>query len=192
MSKTMNKHELQYCTPRKALLAVVTALKNFHHYLLGQKVKLRSDNSAVSWKPPQDRSSVGFSILKRTNSSLKNRPWRAHGNSDALSRVPCKVCQRQEQNEIKDTDEHNPDLNSEEIGSDSKPTTELSPAVTRGQQQNEATAQLKLNQFLLEDWEPSTVRQNQLTDPVISPIMVAVESQSRTEWKKISETHLTY
>ena len=34
------------------------------------------------------------------------------------------------------------------------------------------------------------VRQNQLTDPVICPIMVAVESQSRPEWKNISETTL--
>ena len=49
MSKTMNKHVLQYCTTRKELLAVVTALKHFNCYILGQKVKLRTDNSAVSW-----------------------------------------------------------------------------------------------------------------------------------------------
>ena len=117
---------------------------------------------------------------------MTHRPGRSHENSDALSRVPCKFGQCQEQNESKDTDEHNPDLQSEEIGSNNKPTAELSRAVTRGQQQNEATAQLKPNQFLLEDWEPSTVRQ--LTDPVISPIMVAVDSQFRPEWKNISET----
>ena len=79
-------------------------------------------------------------------------------------------------------------MHNEETGSDSKPTAELFRAVTRGQQQSEASAQLKPNQFSLEDWEPSTVRQNQLTDPVISPIMVAVESQSQPEWKNISET----
>ena len=192
MSKTMNKHELQYCTTRKELLAVVTALKHFHHYLLGQKVKLRTDNSAVSWirtlKNPTGQVFRWLQYIETYDISVTHRPGRSHGNSDALSRVPCKVCQRQEQNESKDTDEHNPDLHNEETGSDSKPTAELIRAVTRGQQQNEASAQLKPNQFLLEDWEPSTVRQNQLTDPVISPIMVAVESQSRPEWKNISET----
>ena len=71
---------------------------------------------------------------------------------------------------------------------DSKPTVEITRAVTRGQQQKEATAQLKSNQFLLENWEPSNVRERQLTDPIISPIMVAVETQSRPDWKNISET----
>jgi hypothetical protein len=47
MSKTLKKHERPYCVTRKELLAVV-ALKNFHSYLYGQKVLLRTDNSAVS------------------------------------------------------------------------------------------------------------------------------------------------
>lgn len=192
MSKTMNKHELQYCTTRKELLAVVTALKHFHHYLLGQKVKLRTDNSAVSWirtlKIPTGQVFRWLQYIETYDISVSHRPGKAHGNSDALSRVPCKVCQRQEQNESKDTEEHNPDLHSEMIGSDNKPAVEVSRAVTRGQQQDEANTHLKPNQFLLANWEPSTVRQHQLSDPVISPIMVAVESQSRPEWNSISET----
>ena len=48
MSKALHKHEISYCTTRKELLAVVTALKNFHPYLYGQKVILRTDNAAVS------------------------------------------------------------------------------------------------------------------------------------------------
>ena len=66
--------------------------------------------------------------------------------------------------------------------------TNLSRAVTRGQQKNEATAQLKHSQFLLEGWEPSTIRQHQLSDPVISHIIVGVESQARPEWSGISAT----
>ena len=64
----------------------------------------------------------------------------------------------------------------------------LSSAVTRGQKQCDASAQLKSSQFLLEDWEPSNIRQNQLFNPVASLIMVAVESQSLPEWKHISDT----
>ena len=49
MSKTLNVHERAYCVTRKELLAVAVALKKFHTYLYGQRVLLRTDNSAVSW-----------------------------------------------------------------------------------------------------------------------------------------------
>ena len=194
MSKTMNKSELQYCTTRKELLAVITALKHFHIYLIGQKVRLRTDNSAVSWirtlKNPTGQVFRWLQYIETYDLSVTHRPGRSHGNSDALSRIPCKckVCQRQEQNESKDTNDHNPDLHNEETMSINMTTVELSRAVTQGQQQSDASAQLKSSQFLLEDWEPSNIRQNQLSDPLVSPIMVAVESQSRPEWKDISDT----
>ena len=192
MSKTMNKSELQYCTTRKELLAVITALKHFHIYLIGQKVRLRTDNSAVSWirtlKNPTGQVFRWLQYIETYDLSVTHRPGRSHGNSDALSRIPCKVCQRQEQNESKDTNDHNPDLHNEETMSINMTTVELSRAVTRGQQQSDVSAQLKSSQFLLEDWEPSNIRQNQLSDPLVSPIMVAVESQSRPEWKDISDT----
>ena len=69
---------------------------------------------------------------------------------------------------------------------------ELYRAVTRGQQQTDTSAQLKSSLFLLEDKEPSKISQNQLPDPVVSLIMVAVESQSRPEWKKHIRYYLTY
>jgi hypothetical protein len=49
MSKALNKHETSYCTTRKELLAVIVAIKNFHPYVCGQNVLLRTENSAVSW-----------------------------------------------------------------------------------------------------------------------------------------------
>jgi hypothetical protein len=49
MSKTLNQHEQMYCVTRKELLAVVCALRNFHSYLYGQAVLLRTNNSAVNW-----------------------------------------------------------------------------------------------------------------------------------------------
>ena len=45
MSKTKNKHEQSYCVTKKELLA----LRNFHSYLYGQEILLRTDNAAVSW-----------------------------------------------------------------------------------------------------------------------------------------------
>ena len=49
MSKAMNIHERSYCVTRKELLAVIIAIRNFHTYLYGQNVLLRTDNAAVSW-----------------------------------------------------------------------------------------------------------------------------------------------
>lgn len=46
MSKALNKHEMSYFDQRGA---VVRGLKNFHSYLNGQEVILRTDNAAVSW-----------------------------------------------------------------------------------------------------------------------------------------------
>ena len=152
-------------------------------------MKLRTDNSAVSWirtlKNPTGQVFCWLQYIETYDISVTHRPGRPQRNADTLSCIPCKVCQRQEQNRSKDPDEHDPDLHTE-TGSDQKPQTELSYAVTRGQQQNEATAQLKPNQFLLANWGPSTVRERQLSDPIISPIMVAVESQSQPEWKSIN------
>jgi hypothetical protein len=49
MSKALNQHEQIYCVTRKELLAVMCALRNFHSYLYGQEVLLRTNNAAVSW-----------------------------------------------------------------------------------------------------------------------------------------------
>ena len=48
VSKSLEGSEQRYCTARKELLAVVWALKHFKCYLYGQKIKVRTDNSAVS------------------------------------------------------------------------------------------------------------------------------------------------
>ena len=74
---------------------------------------------------------------------MTHRSGRPQGNSDALSRIACEVCQRQEQNESKDTNDHNPGLHNEETVSINMTTVELSSAVTQGQQQSDASAQLK-------------------------------------------------
>ena len=49
VSKLLEGSEQRYCTASKELLAVVRALKHFKCYLNGQKITVRTDNSAVSW-----------------------------------------------------------------------------------------------------------------------------------------------
>ena len=48
-SKSLTSAEENYCITRKDLFAVISALKKFHSYVYGQKVLIRTDNSAVSW-----------------------------------------------------------------------------------------------------------------------------------------------
>ena len=47
-SKSLEGTEQRYCTARKELLAVERAHKHFKCYLYGQKITVRTDNSAVS------------------------------------------------------------------------------------------------------------------------------------------------
>ncbi|VDI53522.1 Hypothetical predicted protein [Mytilus galloprovincialis] len=100
MSKSMNIHEQAYCVTRKELLAVIIALKTFHHYLYGQEVLLRTDNAAVSWmknlKKPTGQTARWLEELGTYNLTVTHRAGRKHSNADALSRRPCKSCERQE------------------------------------------------------------------------------------------------
>ncbi|GFX74189.1 retrovirus-related Pol polyprotein from transposon 412 [Trichonephila clavipes] len=48
-SKCLSKLERNYCVTRKELLAIVKAIEHFHHYLYGQKFLLRTDHASLTW-----------------------------------------------------------------------------------------------------------------------------------------------
>ena len=48
-SRIMNPAQKQYCTTRRELLAVISALQHFRHYLFGNKVILRTDHYSLKW-----------------------------------------------------------------------------------------------------------------------------------------------
>lgn len=221
MSKALNKHEESYCTTRKELLAVVIALKTFHHYLYGQKIHLRTDNAAVSWlkslKNPSGQVARWLQVLGTYNMTVSHRSGKKHSNADALSRAPCKVCRRQTNlnNDDKETADDTGDNLDEchyvvEIANEmdenyqneneattqepnptepdnlnrnkeNKPNAEISRAITRSK-----TSEIR-NSQLLEGWEQSKIRQEQLSDETIGPIMAAKETnQERPAWATIS------
>ena len=96
MSKALSKHEVSYCITRKELLAVVTALRNFHPYLHGQEILLRTVNAAVSWMPnlktPTGQMTRSIQEVSTYNLIVTHRPGQKHANADALSRRPCQTC----------------------------------------------------------------------------------------------------
>ncbi|GFX91059.1 transposon Tf2-9 polyprotein [Trichonephila clavipes] len=48
-SKCLSKPERNYCVTRKELLAIVKAIEHFHHYLYGQKFLLRTEHASLTW-----------------------------------------------------------------------------------------------------------------------------------------------
>ena len=48
-SKSLTKSQRRYCVTRRDLLAVVTFVQQFHHYLLGRRFIIRIDHSALQW-----------------------------------------------------------------------------------------------------------------------------------------------
>ena len=78
MSKSSNEHEQKYCTTRRELLAVIMALKTFHHYVYGQEILLRTDNIAVSWlrslKAPTGQVARWLQQLETYNITAEHQP----------------------------------------------------------------------------------------------------------------------
>ena len=92
-SRSMTKTQRRYCTTRRELLAIVTFLQHFRHYLLGRQFLIRTDHSALRWimsfREPVDQMARWLQILSQFDFKIEHRPGRKHGNADALSRVPC-------------------------------------------------------------------------------------------------------
>jgi len=92
-SRLLSKAEQKYCTTRKELLAIVHALKTWKTYLLGRKLTLRTDHSALLYlrKSPEliGQQARWLDFLESFDIALQFRPGKSHSNADSLSRRPC-------------------------------------------------------------------------------------------------------
>ena len=95
-SKTLNSAQQNYCTTKRKLLAVVTFMRYFNHYLLGRKFIIRTDHAPLVWlrnfKEPEGMIARWISIIETFDYELRYRPGRQHQNADALSRKPKRKC----------------------------------------------------------------------------------------------------
>ena len=186
MSKAMNKHEQLYLTTRKELLAAVYALRTFHSYLYGQPVLLRTDNSAVSWlrrlKNPTGQVARWIQEIETYDLVVQHRAGLKHTNADALSRRPCKVCERQERLSAEAEAEIEPE-----------PEEEPVPQTTAGADKDSivvrdihSASTSHSFQVLLDGWSTEEVRNSQLQDDDICPIVTALETGSgRPRWDQV-------
>lgn len=79
---------------------MIKALKNFHPYVYGRVMLLRTDNASVSWRKSL-RDSTGqvarwLQTLGTYDVNVTHIPGRKHTNTDALFRYPCRSCKRRE------------------------------------------------------------------------------------------------
>ena len=93
-SRCLNDAERNYCVTRRELLAVVYYItKEFKHYLLNAKVKVRTDHGCLTFlkklKNPCGQMARWIERLAPYEWTIEYRPGARHGNADAMSRRLC-------------------------------------------------------------------------------------------------------
>ena len=95
-SRTLDKPEKNYCVTRREMLAVIFGLRKFKHYLLGRRVRIRTDHASLRWvtqfKEPEGQVARWLEELSSYDFQVEHRPGKSHGNADGLSRIPCRQC----------------------------------------------------------------------------------------------------
>ncbi|CAC5414888.1 unnamed protein product [Mytilus coruscus] len=89
-SKKLNKAQQRYNVMRRELLAVITFVNQFRHFLLGNKFLLGTDHNSLRWlfnfKDPQGQLARWHKVLSQYNFDIQHRAGIKHNNADALSR----------------------------------------------------------------------------------------------------------
>ena len=89
-SKTFNKAQRHYSVTERELLAIVSFITHFRHYLLGKPFTVRTDHQALKWlrslSEPTGRKARWLETLAEFDFMVEHRPGRQHANADALSR----------------------------------------------------------------------------------------------------------
>jgi hypothetical protein len=90
-SRTLNKHERNYSITELECLAVVWAVKHFHHYLHGQRFTVITDHAALRYllrmNNPTGKLGRWLMTLNAYDLEIINRPGKQHTNVDTLSRI---------------------------------------------------------------------------------------------------------
>ena len=81
-SKTLTKTQRRYCVTRRELLAIVTFVNQFRHFLLGREFVIRTDHSALRWimsfREPSQQMARWLEILSQFNFKMEHRAGKIH------------------------------------------------------------------------------------------------------------------
>ena len=213
-SRTLSKAEQRYCVTRKELLAVVSAVKRFHHYIYGRPFLLRTDHGALRWllnfKNPEGQVARWIEVLDTYDMEIQHRSGRLHQNADALSRRPCDPCShchRQEEKELttfNSSDNHpfthlQSDNNKEPVGREvnltvnyavTTDTTDLEQTKdqnTHNVDQGGNQAETTSQENWIQTWSLQDLAKLQREDKNISPIITWKEQGDRKPpWEEVA------
>ena len=160
----LSKADRRYCVTRRELLAIVLFVKYFRHYLYGVKFLIRTDHGSLrllfNFKEP-GQVARWIETLSTFQFDIQHRPGKQHENVDALSRIPCKQCGRNE--------------------------TVASVAVEVKQGNTRKVEAEPESASWISGWTAEFIREEQMKDLIIGKILRVKEtSNDRTEWKDIS------
>ena len=89
-SKMLSNSQRAYCATYRELLAIHTFVKQYRHYLLGVRFKLRTDHYSLQWlmnfKSAEGLVGRWIMALQPYDMSIEHRSGAKHGNADGLSR----------------------------------------------------------------------------------------------------------
>ena len=202
-SRSLSKSERNYCVTRKEFLAVVVAVKTYHHYLCGRQFLVRTDHGALKWllkfRNPEGQLARWLELLGTYDFHIQHRSGICHGNADALSRRPCVDCRYCDRAEKKAESSSAADSEMADIvlcgacqGSgktkdgDSLPSPRVGPKpLPEGQEiQNGSSSSTKA--FVLMG-ATNDLRASQIADDDLRKIIAWKESRhSRPAWKDVS------
>ena len=89
-SRTLSKSERQYSVIQRECLAVVYAMKQFRHYLLGRPFHLVTDHAPLQWLSAQKMEGMlcrWALAMQEYDFTIKYRKGSQNSNADALSRL---------------------------------------------------------------------------------------------------------
>lgn len=90
-SRTLNKHECNYSTIEKELLAIVWATAQFRHYLYGRKFVIKTDHRPLVWlqnlREPNSKLQRWKIKLEEYNFNIEYIQGKENKVADALSRI---------------------------------------------------------------------------------------------------------
>lgn len=149
----LNKSERQYCTTQREFLAIIVAIRVWHHYVAGAHFKVLTDHRPLVWlrnlKSPQGRLARWIETLEAYDFEIVyTRPTQIP-HVDALSRFPVRPC---------------------------APTC---PKCTAVQRRDEGTQDVEGRAFALApplDFAPDEWMAGQHADRDIAPILAAVQA----------------
>jgi hypothetical protein len=88
-SRCLTRAESNYCTTRRKLLSVLSALKHLHHHIMGTRIVVHTDHSSLKWlrsfKNPEQQMAHWFEVISQYDVELQHRPGCKSGNADSLS-----------------------------------------------------------------------------------------------------------